>query len=1492
MSTLLDLWTNLCLVLFFAAFAVWCGTVMYVHGRGFVGRAREFFRRQPVWVCIFLPFFFVKLWGYGSVKSGGGELGDDGGTNAPPEQTMNPSSLGGGANGFFGMLPLPEGGQTSSFDLQIVSSNETDGSTSVLVPRELTAEDFARGFVMARIGMGERWDFSVPSNATVCADWRAFGAATDWIYFSPPDWATSVGTNESKRLRVFSFGKVQPFLTNATGRVLTDTWFAPLQASLGIVPEGNWHLLALTNAPSLFWHNVTPYDSLLLTWQNVLLGRLAENPVSFQAEFFPDGRFTYRYDFSRLNADALTNLCVGASFAGFAWTTNALPTNVTSMAFYPLSPEDAIDPDSDGDGLTTTDELFVYGTDPHATDSDLDGLSDFEELAETGTDPLEAHSVSDVYNDAFALKIGDLDPFACPEGSTNTVFEHIFYTGTTNAPFAYPQSSDTHAVLKVSVSGTGAGDLIVGDQVVPLLPMPQRARGMVAPSELWVRLVRGVKHTLRLRTQGDIDVVLSSDDFCIGRWPSVLFSGWAAFPYVRAIEPCIHDLGAKKTLVSLDSGTGFDNLICTWNEAEDIEVENLSPRAARLTGRFPPDTTTPVTYTLSHPDYLCGETTYAQTARFCPTLPEENLPDDEHGILEEYGDDDSDGIITPEPIPCPNEPTGAFTNVQEWTALGNVLKLFPQPSIDRVHLEVPDAPIICCPCPDHHTNAVHLAAKSYNLAVRTEAGERFSVAANDMDVFVSGLAPSKDFSDSVVMFSQTGVVCKTSRYTVLGMQISHPSYDLVAVTNMCPSLGLPVLAGTNDTITTLRLGAFVDLPTGDIRLKFRNATARFKLYLGSHGEENNLLLDTEIVPEVIFSLEYWRYLTRDHANGHRVHVVLVALDEGFVELDFDFAAVENGFAVTDGATLKLTAIPPPLLADYNRDGIIGNVDKSMFQSGRPLRHWINGDNDEGNVATSTSDLLDQGTNADCLNGVVDGRCDLLDFAPVGLDLDVLSLNICTSSQYEFRLVHEDEAVNLLETDLSHTQADGFLKSDWGLDSASVTRATRGGMTIPATRQVVLLEGVSTTTEPLVLSIRRDGQEIISFKLPLSIWHVDGMIRWMNLRGFLTGNVDWWDVQDWEPANLPDAETKNVNVFFLHGFKVSEEESRAWGAEMFKRLWQSGSNARFWAVTWLGDGGTPTGFHYNDNVYNAFLTAPYLASRVNQFGTGEKIVMAHSLGNMVVSSAIQDHGMNVSKYFMLNSAVPAEAYNSDCFDDSPDNPLVHDYWREYTNQTWSCKWHELFDSADDRNKLTWKNRFPDVASIAYNYYSSGDEVLEMLSTGTPEFYDGATDSLGRYAWHKQESYKGRLGLDNNPLAWAGTTWSGWGFRRCVETLENARLYTAQEANAIPREALTTNTVFKVYPTSMNTNVIPRIMLDEHLAMGIPALSPATGVSTIGLAVDKEINLNYRDASNPRSGWWRPGDDELDQKWLHSDIKDAAYHYIYPTFDDLVDRGGLK
>ena len=67
-----------------------------------------------------------------------------------------------------------------------------------------------------------------------------------------------------------------------------------------------------------------------------------------------------------------------------------------------------------------------------------------------------------------------------------------------------------------------------------------------------------------------------------------------------------------------------------------------------------------------------------------------------------------------------------------------------------------------------------------------------------------------------------------------------------------------------------------------------------------------------------------------------------------------------------------------------------------------------------------------------------------------------------------------------------------------------------------------------------------------------------------------------------------ARAEKANVFFIHGANVSEQDARAWAAEMFKRLWQAGENMEFHPVAWESDIGPS--YNYQVNVSNAFVTA--------------------------------------------------------------------------------------------------------------------------------------------------------------------------------------------------------------------------------------------------------------------------------------------------------------
>jgi pimeloyl-ACP methyl ester carboxylesterase len=413
--------------------------------------------------------------------------------------------------------------------------------------------------------------------------------------------------------------------------------------------------------------------------------------------------------------------------------------------------------------------------------------------------------------------------------------------------------------------------------------------------------------------------------------------------------------------------------------------------------------------------------------------------------------------------------------------------------------------------------------------------------------------------------------------------------------------------------------------------------------------------------------------------------------------------------------------------------------------------------------------------------------------------------------------------------------------------------------------VLMIEGAGATTSPLVLEIWNSGTKICENELPLSIDGVEKMYRWINLR---PGQQN--DSRTGPPQNNPDTLTTGTNVLFLHGFAANGVTARGWNAEIFKRLYQSGSRAKFWGMTWEGDVGLVDALHYQEDVANALAVAFDFYAQVQPIA-GDKVVLAHSLGNMVVSAAIQDYGLNVSKYFMLNAAVATECYDPAAFNDATnDNYMLHEGWPGYSSKTWCSTWFRLFSSPDDRAKLTWQARFTAVPSVACNFYSSGDEIFQVYP-GTPGLFTGGPFHLEQCAWQKQEMFKGLGGL-------GGTDWAGWGF---------SGEYTMLEANAAMEDNLRTNAVFRQEPTTMFTSNITTQGQNDIIAQGVPALSYAAGVTNALLGFDKNYDVN----THKQNGWGRSGSPYYD-RWLHSDLKNMAYLYTYGLFNELVSRGGLQ
>ena len=480
--------------------------------------------------------------------------------------------------------------------------------------------------------------------------------------------------------------------------------------------------------------------------------------------------------------------------------------------------------------------------------------------------------------------------------------------------------------------------------------------------------------------------------------------------------------------------------------------------------------------------------------------------------------------------------------------------------------------------------------------------------------------------------------------------------------------------------------------------------------------------------------------------------------------------------------VQVNEILPPLV-DNNHDGQITFDTSDATTPTNPFRFWINDSQESGDVLSDGKDSIPGYGSPNYARNQINGRSDLVNFFPAALCLSNILQWLPVTNGFEYHLAQADRAVKFVYTSLTNANAFDYLTNtasygygtnanEWVTNAdaiqilasgASGTKLDTNWLAMVQTNNgngVILLEGCAATTKPLMLEIWRTNTTTHQLE---KMGGVEQMYRWVNLRHVVGANESRATDAS-EPANNPDNLSNGKNFVFVHGYSVSESAARGWNAEMFKRLYQSHSHAMFTGVTWFGNegqlaswvpfygGDTPD---YYTNVANAFLTASNLAVVVNAL-PGQKYIAAHSLGNMVISSAIADWGLNANTYFMIDAAVAMEAYNASTSDNP--NLVPPPYWLNYSNRLWASKWYQLFDASDARSSLTWSNRFGNIP-IAYNYYSSTEDVLENA--------DGLTHSITgqAFAWVNQEMLKGSFTVrwwpmakragDSTGLAWMAT-----------------------------------------------------------------------------------------------------------------------------------------
>lgn len=244
-------------------------------------------------------------------------------------------------------------------------------TTGIPAIHEISPDDYALGAVLSEVLLDETHDFTPPSDAVIFDDWCRFGAECDWfrLDFAEDRRLPFANTNLSA-LTIYSQGLVRPS-ARSNGCCISPLWTSSGFAPASVLLRGDDCVPACR-----FWHRQSEVGSLILTWENALLGRDALGPVSFQVELFANGDIIFRYDLSRIGSTILTGVQAGLVHEGVGRMLTEISTRVTTLKWTRLDPSWVDVADPDGDGASTSDEVFVLGTDPANADSDGDGILD------------------------------------------------------------------------------------------------------------------------------------------------------------------------------------------------------------------------------------------------------------------------------------------------------------------------------------------------------------------------------------------------------------------------------------------------------------------------------------------------------------------------------------------------------------------------------------------------------------------------------------------------------------------------------------------------------------------------------------------------------------------------------------------------------------------------------------------------------------------------------------------------------------------------------------------------------------------------------------------------------------------------------------------------------------------------------------------------------------------------------------------------------------
>ena len=666
-----------------------------------------------------------------------------------------------------------------------------------------------------------------------------------------------------------------------------------------------------------------------------------------------------------------------------------------------------------------------------------------------------------------------------------------------------------------------------------------------------------------------------------------------------------------------------------------------------------------------------------------------------------------------------------------------------------------------------------------------------------------------------------------------------------------------------------------------------------------------MLLDGTSHTERYFSMRKWRGILRRYFETRELCVKVRSLSEGSCRLRFEYVATDGASCVHDFADQRISSVNPVLLVDYDRDGVVGAGDIARHLDGRYAYFWMNDDKWKGDNAFDQPIIdLPFINRVNSSDDVVNGRNDLINFLTIAVDVAPFADHWSSGAVY-YRLEANSSAVrnaNLAFAGISWSQiGDAPLGNDTDIYGNSLHEAPvfalGGGTNLPSAFVSLSQSGGSTLLmefpevarqHELYLNIysKSDDALLFSALLKLHVGEVSKMLGWENLRSAAGGSggvPTRLATYDW-----PEDEHEEGNLVFVHGYNMEEDvETPLWAQNVFKKLWWAGLDRGVIAVQWNGDRGQLFGTltpNYYGNVQNAFQTAPALSNAMEAV-QGPKWFLAHSLGNMLVSAAIQDYGMRHEKFFMLNAAIAMEALDpTNGITQTSHDMMTPSAWTNYEDRVRATHWFECFPEGDGRRLLTWKGRFANVTNIV-NFYSTQEEVV---NNGDGYWH---TIAQRNYVWYNQETRKGRWPMMLHEYE------GGWEFNPVYDISSGRHMSPTNAAELTDEQLRQTPFFLDFYNPEMHTSPNGMIVASnyiyraEMLAYAIPAESFAVGANPLPALVDKELNFNMADITDGQEDLPVNGSkpEKKHRDWQHSTFVQRSYkrtHQLFKVITQLI------